>query len=284
LKVYNTIYDIRKELALFRSVGKTIGLVPTMGYFHKGHLSLIDVARKNCEIVVVSLFVNPTQFGPNEDLAKYPRDFERDERLAKERGADIIFYPDTREMYPDPFLTYVVTEKLSGVLCGESRPIHFRGVTTVVAKLFNIIQPDIAIFGRKDAQQAIIIKKMVADLNFPVEIIVAPIIREADGLAMSSRNTYLSSKERKQAPIIYRALQKAIEMVQRGELDAESVKRSIRQQIETAPLARIEYIEIVNKKNLEPVKTIDPGTFVAVAVWFGKTRLIDNVDLIDLER
>ncbi|MCD6441812.1 MAG: pantoate--beta-alanine ligase [Candidatus Marinimicrobia bacterium] len=283
MKVYNTIYDIRKELALLRSVGKTIGLVPTMGYFHEGHLSLIDVARKNCDIVVVSLFVNPTQFGPNEDLAKYPRDFERDERLAKERGADIIFYPDTREMYPDPFLTYVVTEKLSGVLCGESRPIHFRGVTTVVAKLFNIVQPDIAVFGRKDAQQAIIIKKMVADLNFPVEIIVAPIIREADGLAMSSRNTYLNSKERKQAPIIYRALQKAIEMVQRGELDAESVERSIRQQIETAPLARIEYIEIVNEKNLEPVKTIEPGTFVAVAVWFGKTRLIDNVDLIDLE-
>lgn len=283
MKVYNTIYDIRKELALFRSVGKTIGLVPTMGYFHEGHLSLIDVARKNCDIVVVSLFVNPTQFGPNEDLAKYPRDFERDERLAKEHGADIIFYPDTREMYPDPFLTYVVTEKLSGVLCGESRPIHFRGVTTVVAKLFNIVQPDIAVFGRKDAQQAIIIKKMVADLNFPVEIIVAPIIREADGLAMSSRNTYLNSKERKQAPIIYRALQKAIEMVQRGELDAESVERSIRQQIETAPLARIEYIEIVNEKNLEPVKTIEPGTFIAVAVWFGKTRLIDNVDLIDLE-
>jgi len=284
LKVYNTIYDIRKELALLRSAGKTIGLVPTMGYFHEGHLSLMEVARKNCEIVVVSLFVNPTQFGPNEDLAKYPRDFERDEQMAKERGVDIIFYPDSREMYPDPFLTYVMTEKLSGMLCGESRPIHFRGVTTIVAKLFNIIQPDVAVFGRKDAQQAIIIKKMVADLNFPVEIIVAPIIREADGLAMSSRNTYLSSEERKQAPIIYRALQKASEMVRRGELDAGCVERSIRQQIETAPLARIEYIEIVNEKNLEPVKTIDPGTFVAVAVRFGKTRLIDNVVLIDLER
>lgn len=283
MKVYHTIYDIRKELALFRSAGKTIGLVPTMGYFHEGHLSLMDVARKNCEIVVVSLFVNPTQFGPNEDLAKYPRDFERDEQMAKERGVDIIFYPDKDEMYPDPFLTYVMTEKLSGMLCGKSRPIHFRGVTTIVAKLFNIIQPDVAVFGRKDAQQAIIIKKMVADLNFPVEIIVAPIIRETDGLAMSSRNTYLSSEERRQAPIIYQALQKAIEMVRRGELDAGGVERSIRQQIETAPLARIEYIEIVNEKNLEPVKTIDPETFVAVAVRFGKTRLIDNVALIDLE-
>ncbi|HCL00010.1 MAG TPA: pantoate--beta-alanine ligase [Candidatus Marinimicrobia bacterium] len=284
MKVIRKISELRSELTIHRKAGSRVGLVPTMGYFHEGHLSLMDVARKDSDIVVVSLFVNPTQFGPNEDLVKYPRDFERDERLAKERGADIIFYPDSREMYPDPFLTYVITEKLSGVLCGESRPIHFRGVTTIVAKLFNIIQPDVAVFGRKDAQQAIIIKKMVADLNFPVEIIVAPIIREADGLAMSSRNTYLSSEERKQAPIIYRALQKATEMVQRGELNAGCVERSIRQQIETAPLARIEYIEIVNEKNLEPVKTIDPGTFVAVAVWFGKTRLIDNVVLIDLDR
>jgi len=279
LKVYNTIYDIRKELASLREVGKTIGLVPTMGYFHEGHLSLMDVARKKSDVVVVSLFVNPAQFGPNEDLAKYPRDFERDEQMAKERGADIIFYPDKDEMYPDPFFTYVATEELSKVLCGTSRPIHFRGVTTIVAKLFNIVQPDIAVFGRKDAQQAIIIKKMVEDLNFPVEVVIVPIVREIDGLAMSSRNTYLSHEERKQAPIIYQSLQEAVEIVQWGELDAGSVEDSIRQQIETAHLARIEYIEIVSERDLRPVKVIEPGTFVAVAVFFGKTRLIDNVVL-----
>ena len=279
MKVYNTIYDIRKELASLREVGKTIGLVPTMGYFHEGHLSLMDYARGKTDVVVVSLFVNPAQFGPNEDLAKYPRDFERDEQMAKERGADIIFYPDKDEMYPDPFFTYVMTEELSKVLCGTSRPIHFRGVTTIVAKLFNIVQPDIAVFGRKDAQQAIIIRKMVEDLNFPVEVVIAPIVRESDGLAMSSRNTYLSPEERIQAPIIYRSLQKAVETVQRGELDAGSIEYTIRQQVETAPLARIEYIEIVSERDLRPVKVIEPGTFVAVAVFFGKTRLIDNVVL-----
>jgi len=279
LKVYNTIFDIRKELALFRSVGKTIGLVPTMGYFHEGHLSLMDYAREKTDVVVVSLFVNPAQFGPDEDLECYPRDFKRDEQIAKERGVDIVFYPDKDEMYPDPFFTYVITKELSKVLCGTSRPVHFRGVTTIVAKLFNIVQPDIAVFGRKDAQQAIIIKKMVEDLNFSIEIIVVPIVRESDGLAMSSRNTYLSPEERKQAPIIYQSLQKAIKMVQRGELNAGNVEYSIRQQIETAPLARIEYIGIVRERDLKPVKVIEPGTFVAVAVFFRKTRLIDNIVL-----
>jgi len=277
--IIKQINKLRDELAIRRKAGKRIGLVPTMGYFHEGHLSLMDYARKKSDVVVVSLFVNPAQFGPDEDLECYPRDFKRDEQMAKERGADIIFYPDKDEMYPDPFFTYVITEELSKVLCGSSRPIHFRGVTTIVAKLFNIVQPDIAVFGRKDAQQAIIIKKMVEDLNFPVEVVIAPIVRDADGLAMSSRNTYLSHEERKQAPIIYQALQKAVEMVQRGELDAGSVEYSIRQQIETASLARIEYIKIVRERDLSPVKVIEPETYVAVAVWFGKTRLIDNVVL-----
>ena len=277
--IIKQINKLRDELAIRRKAGKRIGLVPTMGYFHEGHLSLMDYARKKSDVVVVSLFVNPAQFGPDEDLECYPRDFKRDEQMAKERGVDIIFYPDKDEMYPDPFFTYVITEELSKVLCGSSRPIHFRGVTTIVAKLFNIVQPDIAVFGRKDAQQAIIIKKMVEDLNFPVEVVIAPIVRDADGLAMSSRNTYLSHEERKQAPIIYQALQKAVEMVQRGELDAGSVEYSIRQQIETASLARIEYIKIVRERDLSPVKVIEPETYVAVAVWFGKTRLIDNVVL-----
>ncbi len=279
MQVIKKIGDLRVILGEYRKSGKRIGLVPTMGYFHEGHLSLIDAIRERVDIVVVSLFVNPAQFGPDEDLECYPRDFEQDEQMAKERGVDIIFYPDKDEIYPDPFFTYVATEDLSKVLCGTSRPIHFRGVTTIVAKLFNIVQPDIAVFGRKDAQQAIIIRKMVEDLNFPVEVVIAPIVRESDGLAMSSRNTYLSPKERKQAPIIYQSLKKAVEMVQRGEPDAGGVKHSIRQQIETAPLARIEYIEIVRERDLKPVKVIEPGTFVAVAVFFGKTRLIDNVVL-----
>jgi len=277
--IIKQINKLRDELAILRKAGKRIGLVPTMGYFHEGHLSLMDHARKKSDVVVVSLFVNPAQFGPDEDLECYPRDFEQDEQMAKERGVDIIFYPDKDEMYPDPFFTYVTTEELSKMLCGTSRPIHFRGVTTIVAKLFNIVQPDVAVFGRKDAQQAIIIKKMVEDLNFPVEIIVAPIIRESDGLAMSSRNSYLSEEERKQAPIIYQSLQKAVEIVQRGELDAGSIEYTIRQQVETAPLARIEYIEIVRERDLRPVKVIELGTFVAAAIWFGKTRLIDNVVL-----
>jgi len=277
MQIIKEIDELRTVLADYRKVGKRIGLVPTMGYFHEGHLSLIDAIREKADVVVVSLFVNPTQFGPSEDLERYPRDFERDERLARERGADIIFYPDVKVMYPEPFFTYVVTNQLSGVLCGKSRPVHFRGVTTIVAKLFNIVQPDVAVFGRKDAQQAIIIKRMVEDLNFPIEIIVVPIVRESDGLAMSSRNVYLSEEERKQAPVIYAALQKAFKTVQNGETSAEKIKRLIRQKIESTGLAHIDYIELIRERDLKPVARVETGTFVAVAVWFGKTRLIDNL-------
>jgi len=276
VQVIKKIGDLRVILGEYRKTGKRIGLVPTMGYFHEGHLSLIDAIRERVDIVVVSLFVNPTQFGPNEDLERYPRDFKRDERLARKRGADIIFYPEQKDMYPDTFFTYVVTEQLSKVLCGKSRPDHFRGVTTIVAKLFNIIQPDVAIFGQKDAQQTIIIRRMVFDLNFPVEVIIAPIVREPDDLAMSSRNIYLSEEERKQAPVIHAALQKALETVRNGETSAGKIRQLIRQTIESASLARIEYIETVRERDLSPVKAIEPGTFVAVAVFFGKTRLIDN--------
>jgi len=279
VQVIKKIGDLRVILGEYRKTGKRIGLVPTMGYFHEGHLSLIDAIRERVDIVVVRLFVNPTQFGPNEDLESYPRDFKRDELLALERGADIIFYPDKDEMYPEPFFTYVVTEQLSETLCGKSRPVHFRGVTTIVAKLFNIVQPNVAVFGRKDAQQAIIIQRMVTDLNFPIEIIIAPIVREPDGLAMSSRNTYLSHEERKQAPVIHAALQKALETVRNGEVSAGKIRQLIRQKIESVSLARIEYVEIIRENDLQSIDRIEPGAFVAVAVLFGKTRLIDNVAL-----
>ncbi len=279
MQILTKIEDIRQELLVIRTNAKKIALVPTMGYLHEGHLSLVDVAKVNADVVVMSIFVNPTQFAPNEDLMRYPRDIERDERLARERGVDYIFHPEVAEMYPDPYFTYVVTEQLAKVLCGISRPTHFRGVTTVVAKLFNIIQPDVAVFGQKDAQQAVIIRQMVRDLNFPTQIIVAPIVREPDGLAMSSRNVYLTPEERQQAPIIFKALQAARENVKNGLTDANQVRDQITKMIQTSPLARIDYVEIIDDQTLTPVETVKPGTFAAVAVYYGKTRLIDNIYL-----
>ena len=279
MQILTKIEDIRQELLVIRTNAKKIALVPTMGYLHEGHLSLVDVAKVNADVVVMSIFVNPTQFAPNEDLMRYPRDIERDERLARERGVDYIFHPEVAEMYPDPYFTYVVTEQLAKVLCGISRPTHFRGVTTVVAKLFNIIQPDVAVFGQKDAQQAVIVKQMVRDLNFPIQIIVAPIVRESDGLAMSSRNFYLTPEERQQAPIIFNALQAARENVKNGLTDANQVRDQITKIIQTSPLARIDYVEIIDDQTLTPVETVKPGTFAAVAVYYGKTRLIDNIYL-----
>ena len=279
MQILTKIEDIRQELLVIRTSAKKIALVPTMGYLHEGHLSLVDVAKANADVVVMSIFVNPTQFAPNEDLMRYPRDIERDERLARERGVDYIFHPEVAEMYPDPYLTYVVTEQLAKVLCGISRPTHFRGVTTVVAKLFNIIQPDVAVFGQKDAQQAVIIRQMVRDLNFTIKIIVAPIVREPDGLAMSSRNFYLTPEERQQAPIIFNALQAARENVKNGLTDANQLRDQICKIIQTSPLARIDYVEIIDDQTLTPVETIKPGTFAAVAVYYGKTRLIDNIYL-----
>ena len=279
MQILTKIEDIRQELLVIRTSAKKIALVPTMGYLHEGHLSLVDVAKVNADVVVMSIFVNPTQFAPNEDLMRYPRDIERDERLARERGVDYIFHPEVAEMYPDPYFTYVVTEQLAKVLCGISRPTHFRGVTTVVAKLFNIIQPDVAVFGQKDAQQAVIVKQMVRDLNFPIQIIVAPIVRESDGLAMSSRNFYLTPEERQQAPIIFNALQAARENVKNGLTDANQLRDQICKIIQTSPLARIDYVEIIDDQTLTPVETVKPGTFAAVAVYYGKTRLIDNIYL-----
>ena len=247
-----------------------------MGYLHEGHLSLMRRARPQCDILVVSIFVNPTQFGPNEDFERYPRDFERDERLCREVGVDVVFYPTADAMYPRPYLTYVHVEKLSETMCGASRPGHFRGVTTVVTKLFNIVQPHIAVFGQKDYQQSLIIRQMVRDLNFDVEIDVAPIVREADGLAMSSRNKYLSPEERQQALVLYRSLTRAEELIREGERNVDTLLQAMKTVISEAPDARIDYIAIVDAETLEPLSTVRHNTVIALAVYIGTTRLIDN--------
>jgi pantoate--beta-alanine ligase len=275
MKIIQTVAEMRKELK--KQTG-TIGFVPTMGYLHQGHLSLVERARKENDVVVLSIFVNPLQFGPNEDYDRYPRDLDRDAELAEKAGVDFIFHPDVQEMYPEAPLTQVNVKQITERLCGKSRPGHFAGVATVVSKLFHIIQPDRAYFGLKDAQQVAVIEQMVRDLHFPVTIVPCPIVREEDGLAMSSRNVYLSPEEREQALVIYQALQQAKERVEKGELvEARDVIRFISEQIETRPLARIEYVEAVSYPKLEPVERLDrPPVLVAVAVHFGKTRLIDN--------
>lgn len=260
-----------------RQAGKKIGVVPTMGYLHAGHLSLIQQARTLSDVVITTIFVNPTQFAPGEDFARYPRDFPRDEKLAAEAGTDVIFYPQVQEMYPTPYLTYVEVEEISRVLCGVSRPTHFRGVTTVVAKLFHITKPHVAIFGQKDAQQALLIQRMVRDLNFDIQIVVAPIVREPDGLAMSSRNIYLTPEERSQAMILYQALTQARQLIERGERRTDILIAAIRVQITTMTLALIDYIEIVDTEKLLPLTDIKGQVLIALAVKFGKTRLIDNV-------
>jgi len=279
MKLYRKILTLQKEILRLKQEGKRIGFVPTMGYLHEGHLSLMKKARKENDIVVISIFVNPTQFGPHEDYKRYPRDLKRDLRLAREEGVDIVFFPSVEEMYPIKYRTYVEVEELSRVLCGKSRPGHFRGVTTVCAKLFNIVMPDVAYFGHKDAQQAIIIKQMVRDLNFPLKIKVLPIVREKDGLAMSSRNVYLSPQERKEATVLYQSLNLAKQMLKRGVKDANKIKRKLKTVISQKKKAKIDYIEIVDLEDLRPVNKIDKPVLLALAVWFGKARLIDNTIL-----
>jgi len=263
--------------------GARIGFVPTMGYLHAGHLSLVHDARKRVGKtgkVVVSIYVNPTQFAPTEDLAKYPRDLKRDLKLCREAGADAVFTPDDAEIYPGKaegkYSTYVVEENLARVMEGAARPVHFRGVTTVVAKLFNIVLPDLAVFGQKDYQQSAIIKRMVADLNFPVKIIVAPTRREADGLAMSSRNKYLDPEQRAQAVILFHALQAAKKAVATKAVSAARLKKDLGGFFTAAPLARLDYVEFFDPETLQPVAQVKRGTHMALAVFFGKTRLIDN--------
>ena len=263
-----------------RSEGERLALVPTMGYLHEGHLSLISAARKGAGRVVVSIFVNPLQFGPSEDLARYPTDFERDARMCEEAGVDAIFRPDAAEMYPAGHATRVTVEgPLTSGLCGASRPGHFAGVATVVAKLFAICEPDVAVFGQKDAQQAAVIRRMTADLNLPVEIVVAPIVREADGLAMSSRNVYLNAEERSQAASLHRALVAAQALASSGTVEREALLRAVREVLAGASLARIDYAELVDAETLETVPRLERPALLALAVFFGKTRLIDNVVL-----
>lgn len=277
MKVFHKISTISKEIMRLKKKDRRIGFVPTMGYLHEGHLSLLDKARKDTDVVVVSIYVNPTQFGPREDFKKYPRDLKRDLKLCSSAGVDIVFIPDDTQMYPGGYITYVEPERLTYKLCGASRPGHFRGVATIVTKLFNIIQPDIAYFGQKDVQQAIIIQRMVRDLNFPIKIKVMPIIREKDGLAMSSRNTYLNSSERKEATVLYKALCKAEELISSGEKKSKKIKAAMRDIIEEAKDARIDYISMVDLENLEDVEEVCGKVLIALAVWIGKTRLIDNI-------
>ena len=272
-----TIDEVKKNVREWKKQGLTIGLVPTMGYLHEGHASLIKRARGECDKVIVSDFVNPIQFGPKEDLATYPRDFDADCELCEGLGTDLIFHPEPSEMYLDGFHSYVGVDTLSTELCGKSRPIHFNGVCTVVSKLFNITEADKAYFGQKDAQQLAIVKRMVRDLNFNIEIVGCPIIREESGLAKSSRNTYLTEEEREKALVLHKALTVGEEMVRSGEKDANAVKKAVTDIIESEPLARVDYVEIVDWNELQKVDKIDGPILTAVAVYFGdKVRLIDN--------
>lgn len=269
--------DLRRYAEEVRKDGRTVGFVPTMGYLHEGHLSLVRQARRDNGAVIVSIFVNPIQFGPTEDLAAYPRDMDRDAEMCLGAGADVIFAPEPADMYPDGWQTHVEVERLTRGLCGAARPGHFRGVATVVAKLFNIVGPCRAYFGQKDAQQLAVIRRMVMDLNMPVEVIGMPIVRESDGLAMSSRNTYLNQRERQAALVLHRSLNHAAGLLARGERNAGCVAGEIRSVIESEPLAAIDYVQVVDAAGLEPVHSIEAPVLIALAVKVGRTRLIDNM-------
>ena len=274
------IKDMKQITKRLKKEGKTIGFVPTMGYLHEGHVSLIRCSKKDNDITVVSIFVNPIQFGKNEDLDRYPRDLERDVEICTKEGVDYVFYPSADEMYPEGFSTYVEVEGITQRLCGAFRSGHFKGVTTVVAKLFNIVQPDRAYFGEKDYQQLKVIQKMVRDLNIDVEVIGCPLIREKDGLALSSRNKYLTPEERKSALSISRALFRAKQMFESGEKDPSKVVNEVKRIISSQPLVKeIQYVEVVDPEELTPKKKLEKGDVVAVAVFVGNTRLIDNIKL-----
>ncbi len=281
MKIIKSINEMQRTAFEVREKNERIGFVATMGALHKGHLSLVDIVKKGADVIIISIFVNPKQFGtsevsPQEDYERYPRDVEQDIKILEDKKVDIVFIPDTYEMYPEGHLSYVNVQELGEVLCGKSRPGHFKGVCTVLVKLFNIVKPDITIFGEKDMQQAIIVKKMVEDLNFDIEVITGPTIRENDGLAISSRNIYLSAQQRKDVPILYKSLVIAKEMIEKGERDSTVVIEKIRSLIEKKD-AKIDYIDIVDKKDLTPAKSIKGDVLIALAVYFGSTRLIDNI-------
>ncbi|WAM36958.1 pantoate--beta-alanine ligase [Caldicellulosiruptor acetigenus] len=275
--VVQKIQEMKEIVKRLKKEGKSIGFVPTMGYLHEGHLSLVRLSKQQNDITIMSIFVNPIQFGPNEDYDRYPRDFERDKSLAEKEGVDYIFYPSVKEMYPEDFKTVVSVKKITEIMCGKSRPGHFDGVATVVLKLFNIVNPDRAYFGQKDAQQLAVIKQMVKDLNLDVEIIPCPIVREQDGLAMSSRNVYLSEEERKSAAVLYRALNLAKEMIEKGEKDVSSIKRAMEEMILKEKYTKIDYIEFVNNETFEIISKVEGKVLIALAVFVGKARLIDNI-------
>lgn len=277
MKKFFKIEELKDYLQEKKVKGQTIGLVPTMGFLHQGHISLIERAVIENNIVVVSIFVNPTQFGPGEDYDIYPRNIEGDMKILQEVGADVLFIPESKEMYPKDYNTYVEVMEITNGLCGASRPSHFRGVTTIISKLFNITKPNRAYFGQKDAQQCAVIKKMVKDLNYDVEIIVCPIIREGDGLALSSRNAYLNETERKEATILYQTLMLARKEIENGEISSEVIEKLIYKTISESKLADIEYVEILNETTLESIDKIKGDVLIALAAKFGKTRLIDNI-------
>ncbi|MCI5805367.1 MAG: pantoate--beta-alanine ligase [Clostridium sp.] len=276
MKISGKIDEVRAQVKEWKKQGMSVALVPTMGYLHEGHKSLMERARKENDKVVVSIFVNPMQFGPNEDLESYPRDLDRDSKVCEAAGVDLIFHPEVEEMYGPDFHAYVDMHTLPEKLCGASRPVHFRGVQTVVSKLFHIIPADRAYFGQKDAQQLAIIRRMVMDLNFDIEIIGCPIIREEDGLAKSSRNTYLSEEERKQAVILNQSLEAAMDAINAGEKDAAKVKQIIIDKLHTCPLAKIDYVEVVSFDTIQPIEKVEGAVLIAIAVYIGTTRLIDN--------
>ena len=275
------IYDVN-EMSLIsnqlRKSNKTIGFVPTMGYFHEGHLSLMKQAKLKNNVLVTSVFVNPKQFGPNEDFDKYPRDIERDKKLAYEVGVNYLFYPDVKQMYPDGYQTYVYVKNLSKIMCGKYRPTHFEGVTTVVLKLFNIVKPHQAFFGQKDYQQAVIIKRMVKDLNLDIDIVVLPIVREEDGLAMSSRNTYLKPEERKIAPNIYKSLLEAQKLVKEKKIiDSDKIIKKAIDYLSKFPQIKVQYLELRDAETLDPIEKLTKKGVLAIAAFIGNVRLIDNI-------
>lgn len=279
MQVAETIEQIRQHVRQAHAEGKTVGLVPTMGALHVGHVSLIEAAVRQTDDVVVSIFVNPTQFGPDEDFEKYPRPLEDDLDICRARGVAAVFVPSAAEMYPREKLTWVMVEKLTAPLCGRSRPGHFRGVTTVCAKLFNIVGPDVALFGQKDAQQVAVVRRMVADLDMPLKIVVCPTVREADGLAVSSRNQYLDPQQRKDATFIYRALEKCRALVEAGARDAGEIRGQMRATLGLVPALQVEYVEVVDAESLQAVDPLGGEVLVAVAARLGATRLIDNIRL-----
>lgn len=276
MQIIREIKPLKQILSDKKRQGLSIGFVPTMGYLHEGHLSLVRESKKNNDITVVSIFVNPTQFGPNEDLDRYPRDFERDEKLLRNEGVDVIFYPDVKEMYPDNYMTYVNVERITDRLCGIKRPGHFRGVATIVCKLFNIVKPDRAYFGLKDYQQVLVIKRMVEDLNMDLEIVPMPIVRESDGLAMSSRNVYLSEDERRSALSLSRSFLLVDELIKRGERDVKKIIKEVSDFILSHPYTQIDYVEIMDPDTLDYKDTLHGRFLLALAVFVNKTRLIDN--------